>query len=328
MHFARLRSIASAFFLLTFLACLFLAPNLRAQSPSTGALTGVVKDTTGAVVPNATVAATNVGTAQTRTTTTAGDGSYTLGLLPPGTYKVRFEANGFKPVELPAVTVTVTQTGNLDQTLEVGSQTQEVTVQGNVETIQTQSATVGSTIAGQTVTDLPLASRNYTNLLSLNAGANALVSNAAALGKDTQPTAVNGSSQEQNNYQMDGASIVSYSGAGGVTEGGSRGAFGIPNPDTIQEFRIQTSLYDAGYGRNPGANVNVVTKSGTNDFHGTAFEYFRNAVLNAADWFAKAQWRDVRRLRRLAGIGVLSECQSPAESKPVWRCLRRPHQER
>ena len=97
MHFARLRSIASAFFLLTFLACLFLAPNLRAQSPSTGALTGAVKDTTGAVVPNATVTATNVGTGQTRTTTTGGDGSYTLGLLPPGTYKVKFEATGFKP---------------------------------------------------------------------------------------------------------------------------------------------------------------------------------------------------------------------------------------
>ena len=162
-----------------------------------------------------------------------------------------------------------------------------MTIQGNVETIQTANASVGSTIAGQTVTDLPLASRNYTNLLSLSAGANATVTNAAALGKNTQATAVNGSNTSQNNYQMDGASIVSYTGVGGVTEGGSRGAFGIPNPDSIQEFRIQTSQYDAGYGRNPGANVNVVTKSGTNDFHGNAFEYFRNTVLNANDWFLK-----------------------------------------
>ena len=270
-----------------FLVCLFLAPNLGAQSPSTGALTGTIKDTTGAVVPNATVTATSAATGQVRTTNTGGDGTYTLGLLPPGTYRLKFEAAGFKSIENPAVTVTVTQTGTLDQTLEVGSQTQEVTIQGNVETIQTANASVGSTIAGQTVTDLPLAARNYTNLLSLSAGANATVTNAAALGKNTQATAVNGSNTSQNNYQMDGASIVSYTGVGGVTEGGSRGAFGIPNPDSIQEFRIQTSQYDAGYGRNPGANVNVVTKSGTNDFHGNAFEYFRNTVLNANDWFLK-----------------------------------------
>ena len=263
------------------------APSLMAQSSSTGAIAGTVKDPSGAVVPNVAVTATSAATGTTRTATSGADGTYTLGLLPPGDYSVKFEASGFETTTVPSVTVTVTETGTLDQALHVGAQTQEVTVQANVETVETTNATVGATIAGRTVTDLPLATRNYTNLLSLSAGANAPVSNAAALGKDTQPTAANGSSQQQNNYQMDGASIVSYTGVGGVTEGGSRGAFGIPNPDTIQEFKIQTSQYDAGYGRNPGANVNVVTKSGTNDFHGDAFEYFRNAVLNAGDWFAK-----------------------------------------
>jgi hypothetical protein len=96
---------------------------------------------------------------------------------------------------------------------------------------------------------------------------------------------VNGGSLSQNNYLMDGAPIGNFSGNGIATDNASSGGIGIANPDSIQEFKIQTSLFDAGYGRKPGANVNVVTKSGTNQFHGTAFEFFRNAALNANDFF-------------------------------------------
>ncbi len=260
--------------------------NVFSQTSGTGALTGTVTDPSGASVANATVTVTSLATGQARTATTGADGSYKFGLLPPGNYRLRYEASGFKTVEVPSATVTVTETATLDRKLEVGAQTQEVTVQAETEAIQTTSSAMGSVVAGENVTSLPLASRNYTNLLSLSAGANANVSNAAQIGKATQETAVNGSATTQNNYQMDGASIVSYSAVGGAIENGSRGAFGIPNPDSLQEFKIQTSLYDAGYGRNPGANVNVVTKSGTNQFHGTAFEFLRNTVLNANDWFA------------------------------------------
>jgi hypothetical protein len=265
------------------------APPLWAQTPSTGALTGTVTDTSGAVIPNATVTATNTGTGQARTVTSGGDGSYQIGLLPPGTYRVKFEAKGFKTVEVPSVTVTVTETNTLSRALEVGSTTEQVVVTANVEAIQTTNATVGSVIGGREVTDLPLTTRNYVNLLSLSAGTSATVANASQIGRGFENVASNGAGITQNNYQMDGASIVNFSGIGMLREAinSTRGPFAVPNPDAIQEFMVQTSQYDAGYGRNPGANVNVATKSGTDAFHGTAFEFFRNTVLNANDWFNK-----------------------------------------
>jgi hypothetical protein len=261
------------------------APSLMAQTAATSALTGTVSDQTGGVVPNVTVTATNTDTSQVRTATTGADGSYRFGFLPPGTYRVRFEAAGFKVAEAPSVTLAVTETGTLDQRLEVGIQTQQVTVEGEVETVQTSNATVGTVMSAETIKDLPLTTRNYTNLLGLATGAAAGVFDAANLGKGTQDIAVNGSSANQNNYQMDGASIVSLASHGTAVDTTSDPGIGIANPDAIQEFKIQTSLYDAGYGRKPGANVNVVTKSGTNAFHGTAFEFFRNTDLNANDFF-------------------------------------------
>ena len=270
------------------LLLLILIPSFSlAQSSGTGALSGTVTDPTGAVVPNASVTATSADTGQARTTTTAADGTYRFNLLPPGEYKVKFEASGFKNVEVPGVRVTVTETAVLDYHLEVGAQTQEVTVQANVEAVQTATSTLGTVVTSQTVTDLPLNTRNYTNLIALSSGANASVNNATALGKGYQNIAVNGASTAQNNFQMDGTSVVNYTGNGTVQELGTYGGLGIPDPDTIQEFKIQTSTYDASYGRNAGANVNVVTKAGSNDFHGTAFEFFRNTVLNANDFFVK-----------------------------------------
>ena len=181
----------------------------------------------------------------------------------------------------------VTETPVLNQSLTVGSQTQEVTVQADTETIQTATSTLGTVVAAQTVTDLPLSTRNYTNLIAMTAGASADVNNANALGKGGMFTFVNGSNSEQNNYQMDGAAVNDWFSFGTTNEMGSFAGLPIPNPDAIQEFKIQTSTYDAGYGRNPGANVNVVTKSGTNAFHGTGFEFFRNSFLNANEWFNK-----------------------------------------
>ena len=274
---------------LLLVACLFLilSPSLMAQTAATGALAGTITDQSGAVVPNVTVTVTSVDTGQARTVTTGADGTYKVSLLPPGSYGVKFQATGFNPVAVPSVTVNVTETNVLDRHLEVGSQSQEVTVQGEVETIQTSNATVGTVMAGKAIADLPLTTRNYTNLLGLSAGANTGVYNAANLGKGTQDISVNGSNIDQNNFQMDGVSIISWGTKGNIIDNSGYAGIGVPNPDAIQEFKIQTSLYDAGYGRNPGANVNVVTKSGTNQFHGTAFEFFRNTDLNANDFFRK-----------------------------------------
>ncbi len=282
----RSRSYILGFLTLLF-AALLCAPYLFSQTAATGALTGTVKDSSGAVVPNATVTVTSIGTGQSRTATTDAQGTYNFGLLAPGDYKLKFEATGFSTFEVGSVTIVVTETAVLDQTLQIGAQTQQVEVHGETEAVQTATSTLGTVVGSQAVTATPLTTRNYTNLLGLSAGANVGVFDAATLGKGTQDIVVNGGSTYQNNYQMDGASIVSIAGHGNGADSGSDSGIGIANPDAIQEFKIQTSLYDAGYGRNPGANVNVVTKSGTNAFHGTAFEFFRNTDLNANDFFRK-----------------------------------------
>lgn len=256
------------------------------QTAATGALSGTVTDQSSAVVASVKVTVTGQ-TGQSRSVMTGADGTYKFGLLAPGAYTVKFEASGFKAVEVPNTVVTVTETSVLDEKLEVGLQTQEVTVTTEVEAVQTSSSTLGTTIASREVTDIPLSTRNYTNLLSLSAGANASVNNATALGKGSQDIATNGSSTGQNNYQMDGVAINNFTGFGRTSETGFYGSFAVPPPDAIQEFKIQTSTYDASYGRNPGANVNVVTKSGTNQWHGAAFEFFRNTALNANDFFYK-----------------------------------------
>lgn len=153
---------------LVFLSTLML-PSAFSQTASTGALTGTVKDSSGAVVPNATVTATSVDTGQARVTATDVDGTYKFGLLPPGGYRLRFEAAGFGGVEVPSVTITVTETSVFDQTLQVGGQTQQVEVRAEAqEAVQTATSTVGTVVNSDTMTATPLTSRNYTNLLGLS----------------------------------------------------------------------------------------------------------------------------------------------------------------
>ena len=238
------------------------------------------------MIPNAIVKAVNANTGQQRAVISSADGTYKFALLPPGTYSVRFTAKGFKPVEVPAVVVNVTETPVLDRSLEIGSQTDAVSVQANTEEIQTTSAALGGVLAGSQVTDLPLTTRNFTNILALQAGVSAGVTNASTLGKAGMSMAVNGGGTGSNNTLLDGASITNFAGSGdNSTDFGGSGGLAVPNPDTIQEFKVQTNMYDASYGRNAGANVSIITKSGTNSFHGAAFEFFRNTVLNANDFF-------------------------------------------
>lgn len=260
-------------------------PSLMAQSAGTSALAGTVTDPSGAAIPNATVTIANNGTGQSRTAITGADGTYRFTLLPPGNYKVSFAANGFKTSEVSSVTLNVTETPQLDRTLEVGAAAEQVTVEAAGETLQTQSSTLGTTVTSQQVVGLPLSNRNYTQLLTMAAGANTSVNNATEIGKGTQDIAVNGADPSQNNYQMDGVSIVNTSNTGSAKDCGIYGGIGIPNPDAIQEFKIQTSTYDASYGSHPGANVNVVTRSGSNQFHGDVWEFFRNTDLNANGFF-------------------------------------------
>jgi hypothetical protein len=261
------------------------APLMLAQSAGTSGLAGVVKDPSGASIPNVTVTATSITTGQVRTATSGADGAYRFNLLQPGDYKLRFTANGFKAAEVPSVTLNVTETPEVDRTLEVGAQNEQITVEASAEALQTQSSTLGTVVDSKAVVELPLSSRNYTQIVGLSAGVSGGVNNATQFGKGTQDYSVNGADPGQNNYQMDGVAINNSANSGSSNDSGIYAGIGIPNPDAVQEFKIQTSTYDASYGRNPGANVNVVTKTGTNQFHGGLFEFLRNADLNANSFF-------------------------------------------
>jgi hypothetical protein len=256
------------------------------QSATTGGLTGVVTDPSGGVISGATVTLTSSTTGQVRTAATDSSGNYKFSLIPPGTYSLKVEASGFKTSTVSSITVSITETAVLNQKMEIGAQTSEVTVEATAETIQTQNATVGNLVGSQTVTTLPLSSRNYTNIIDLSPGVVVNVASAAAVGNGTQDINVNGNGSDQNNYMMDGATLTNY-GSGGAAQSGNFPGIAIPNPDSIQEFKIQTAQYDAQYGRNPGASVNVTTKDGGNSFHGAGWEFFRNSYLDGNDFFNK-----------------------------------------
>ncbi len=284
------QNLAFCKFACSFLVCLavlFLCVSpVLAQSGTTGALTGTVTDSSGGVIVGATVTATSLGTGQERTAATDSTGTYKFSLLAAGNYSVKFAANGFKTAQLDSVTVNITATAVLNQKLEVGAQSEHVTVEATAETLQTQNVTNGTLVGSKEIVDLPLSGRNYTQIIDLSPGVVANVATASAVGNGTQDINVNGSGSDQNNYIMDGVSQTNY-GSGGGAQSGNFPGIGIPNPDSIQEFKIQTSQFDAGYGRNPGASVSVTTKSGTNSFHGAAWEFFRNSFFDGNDKFNK-----------------------------------------
>ena len=189
-------------------AALFLrAPLSHAQSGGTGAIAGTVTDPQGRAVPNATVAATSLATNQERTATTGSAGDYKFSLLSPGTYRLRITAAGFKTAEIAGVTVNTTETASVDKVLEIGAVTQTVTVESTVETLQTESSALGTTVSGTQINALPMANGNYTEILSLSAGATVGVDNATSVGKGTQDISANGVDPGSNNFQMDGVAI-------------------------------------------------------------------------------------------------------------------------
>jgi Carboxypeptidase regulatory-like domain/TonB-dependent Receptor Plug Domain len=257
----------------------------HAQSAGTGAIAGTVTDPSGAAVANAKVTLTSLATGQARVATTGANGDYRFSLLPPGNYSLEFSASGFKTATVSSVTVATTETATVNQALEVGAVTQTVTVESNAQVLQTESATLGSTVSGARINALPMANGNYTEILSLAPGTSVGVDNATSVGKGTQDISANGVDPGSNNFQMDGVAVNNIANSGSANDGTIYTGIPIPSTDAIQEFKVQTSTYDASYGRNPGANVVVNTKSGTNDFHGSAFEFLRNSVLNADDFF-------------------------------------------
>ncbi len=286
---------------------IFLLPVIAAhlafsQTSTTGAIRGTVTDAQGAVIAGAIVTVTSTATDQARTVKTDSEGQFTVGLLPPEVYKISIAAPGFKTEQPPPVTVIVTETARSDAHMIVGSEGEMVEVTALSPPLQVENATLGTVVDGRTIQEVPLTNRNYTQVLTMSAGIAGDVNNAASLGKGTQDVYVNGASSISNNFHMDGADINNY-GSGRAGDFVQQAGIAIPNPDALQEFKIQTTNYDAGFGRDAGANVDVITKTGGNSIHGSAWEFFRNEVLNANDTFLKmhGQKRAVMKQNQFGG---------------------------
>jgi hypothetical protein len=256
------------------------------QTSTTGAIRGTVTDSQGAVIAGATVTVTSTATSQVRTVKSDSTGQFTVGLLPPEVYKIIISVPGFKTEHPPAVTVVVTETARADAQMVVGNEGETVEVTSLAPALQVENATLGTVVDGSVIQNLPLTNRNYTQVLTMSAGITGDLNNAATLGKGSPDVYVNGASNISNNFHMDGADINNF-GSGRSGDFVQQAGIPIPSPDALQEFKIQTTNYDSGFGRDAGANVDVVTKTGSNQFHGALWEFLRNDIFNANDTFLK-----------------------------------------
>jgi hypothetical protein len=255
---------------------------MYAQGGATGAISGVVEDTSGASIAGAEVQIFDSRTdAVVRKLSSAPDGSFTATLLPPGTYYVVVNKAGFSQARADNIEVRVTETTRATVALKPGEVTERVEISAQVTNVETTNATTGESVGTATIRELPLATQNYQQLLSLSAGTQSELNASAQLGRGNVRIIVNGQREDNNNYLIEGISSTDYNVAQSTN-------VPLPNPDVIQEFKVQTSLYDASQGRNGGGNVNAILRSGSKGFHGDAYEYFRNDVLNANEFFLNA----------------------------------------
>src|ERR1700758_922927 len=270
------------------LAVVFCALPMHGQTANTGAIAGTVSDPSGALVPRAAVVVNSQATQEERDVTTDAEGNFSVSFLSPGDYDLTVRAPGFEPLILKSVQVQITEVSRLKLQLTISGEKQQIAVSAKPPLIQTENATLGRVIDEETVVHLPLVDRNFTEVLGLTAGTNADIVDATQLGAGSQEIRANGARSGDNNFMMNGVDANSYS--SNITEVTPFGGAGIaiPAPDTIQEFKVQNSLYDAQYGRGGGANVNVETRSGTAELHGSVYYFGRNEALNANNFFANA----------------------------------------
>jgi hypothetical protein len=261
---------------------------MHGQTANTGAIAGTVSDPSGALVPHAAVVINNQGTGEKRDLATDTEGNFSVQFLPPGSYDMTVRASGFEPFILTDVQVQITEVSKLKIQLALSGAKEQVAVSAATSLLQTENATLGRVIDRTTIEELPLVNRNFTEILGLTAGTNTDIVDATQLGTGSQEIRANGARSGDNNFMLNGVDANSYS--SNMTEVTPFGGAGIPipAPDTIQEFKVQTSLYDAQYGRGAGANINVETKSGTAEFHGNVYYFGRNEALDANNFFANA----------------------------------------
>ncbi len=256
-----------------------------AGAQTLGTITGEVKDSSGGVVPGATVTVTNTGTNATREGQSNEAGAYSFPALPPGPYSVKVELQGFQTVERK-VELHVEQTVRVDVTLAVGTLSETAQVTGVAPLITTENATVGTVIENRRIVELPLNGRNFLSLVALSPNVSAEFAGAGQAGdrqggsRANQQLSISGQRREYNYYTLDGTDN---------TDVNFNTYILLPSVDALEEFKVQTGIYSAEFGR-AASQVNVVTKSGTNQFHGTVFEFLRNDAMDSRPFsFSAAQ---------------------------------------
>jgi len=267
---------------LPFLICFVSA----ARADVTGSILGTVTDPSSAVLPGVVVAATNLETNLVRSTRSEATGQYRILALPAGKYKVEASLTGFQKFLETGIEVTVNEQRRIDIVLQVGSVEQQVEVSASAVQVESTNSQLGQVIEERKLLDLPLNGRAYTDLLGLQAGV--APSSAGTISQDRPVSGQLNAGNISVNGQREGANAFLVNG-GDVSEGRNMGAAIIPNIDSVAEFRLITNSFDAEYGRFSGAIMNAITKSGTNGFHGTAFEFLRNDKLDARNFFDPAK---------------------------------------
>ncbi|MCD9188009.1 MAG: TonB-dependent receptor [Pyrinomonadaceae bacterium] len=259
--------------------CLLLTANFAFGQGTTGQISGTVFDPNGALVQGASVKLTNLETNLSRDTVTNDEGAFSFQLLPPARYSVEISAQGFAAYKSEAV-VNITQTTVIEANLSVTGGDTVVNVEAPI--LQVETSQNGRVVTGETIRQLPLPTRNFQQLLTLSPGAQSGVSNTTDLGRGDAVISVNGQRTTSNSVRINGVDANSI----GTN---STPNIAVPATDSLQEFIVQTSLYDASNGRNSGGNVEAVTKSGTNEFNGSAYYFLRNRRFNANEPFIKAR---------------------------------------
>ena len=246
----------------------------------TGQLSGIVIDPVRAVIPGARLRLINQATAQVREVVSNDSGAFTFTLLPPGRYQLETAATGFKTVKLEA-RINITQTTSVEVMLDPSSVSETVVIHEAVPLLQQESSQMGRVIEGQTIRQLPLPTRNFQQLLTLSPGTTSSVANNTELGRGDSIVSVNGQRTTSNNVRINGidANAIGTNATPNIA---------VPASDTLQEFIVQTSLYDASQGRNAGGNIEAVTKSGGNVYHGNAYYFLRNQAFNENDFFLES----------------------------------------
>ncbi|HKF66906.1 MAG TPA: carboxypeptidase regulatory-like domain-containing protein, partial [Vicinamibacterales bacterium] len=256
------------------------ASHAAAQTTS-ATISGTIKDETGGVLPGVEMTIKNLETGLTRSTVTDANGSFTVPGLAPGTYESRATLQGFASVVRTGIVLEVAQQAGLNLTLKLGTTSESITVTGESPIVDTRSSALSAVVASKTIEELPLNGRNYINLATLQPGIVSFTekSPTAPATRGTQLN-INGMGGRSNSYLIDGANMKGYAGLGTVSA--AETTLGV---ETIREFRVVTSAFSADYGRAMGGVINIATKSGSNELHGSGFEFYRDSKMDAPNYF-------------------------------------------